>query len=190
MNFPQKIETERLLLEWPQNPTFDLAKDMYAVVEKSRDHLAPFLKWARTMNSAEEEFVYLKNYVEARFIEKTGFCYLIYLKDTHQFIGAIDLVKVDEKKKSTEIGFWLSQNATGQGYMVEAVKALETEAFAQGFNRIVIRNDTRNIKSANVAKNAGYHLDGVMRQDRFDEEEGLFCDTNVFSKLQSEASND
>jgi len=190
MNFPSMIETPRLILQCPQNPTFDLAEDLYAVIEKSRNHLAPFLKWARTMNSAEEGFVYLKNYAEARFIEKTGFCYLIYLKGTHQFIGTIDLINVDEKKKSTEIGFWLSQDATGQGYMLEAVKALETEAFAQGFHRIVIRNDTRNIKSANVAKNAGYHLDGVMRQDIFDKETGLFYDTNVFSKLQSEASDD
>ena len=130
MNFPQKIETERLLLSWPQNPTFDLAKTVYAVVEKSRNHLSQFLKWAETMNSPEQEFVYLKNYAEARFIEE------------------------------------------------------------QGFYRIVIKNDVRNIQSANVAKNAGYHLDGIMRQDRFNEKTGTFRDTNIWSKLKFEEKND
>ena len=88
MNFPKKIETKRLVLEWPENPTFELAKEIYDVVEKSRDHLAQFLPWARTMNSAEEEFIYLKNYAESRFVEGTGFCYLIYKKEY-----PIDLLK-------------------------------------------------------------------------------------------------
>ncbi len=185
MDFPEKIETMRLVLKRPENSTFELAKEMYACVEKSRDHLKRFLPWARTLNSAEKEFLCLKEY-EKRWEEQSGFAYLIYLKETDRFSGVIDLINVDVKNKSAEIGFWLDQDACGKGYMLEAVKALEKEAFRQGFHRIVIRNDPENIKSVNVAKNAGYHLDGVLRQNRFDEETGQFCDSNVWSKLASE----
>ena len=185
MDFPLKIETSRLILEAPENVTFALAEEIYAVVEKSRTHLTPFLPWAKTMLSAEQEFLYLKDYAEKRRIEHTAFVYLIYEKKAHTFLGVIDLMDINLKHKSAEIGFWLGVHATGHGYMLEAVKALEKQAFNQGFNRIVIGNDTQNIKSANVAKNAGYHLDGIMRQDRFDEETG-FRNSNIWSKLKEE----
>ena len=95
-------------------------------------------------------------------------------------------MEVNQKHKSGEIGFWLSKNARGKGYMTEAVKALEAEAFKQGLNRIVIRNDIENLPSVNVAKNAGYHLDGVMRQERFSEAKNRFRDSNIWSKLKSD----
>ena len=122
------------------------------------------------------------------FIQKKqkSFAYLIYSKEEDLFLGVIDLIHVDVKNKSAEIGFWLDKDACGKGYMREAVKALEKEAFAQGFHRIVIGNDPKNIKSINVAKNSGYHLDGVLRQNRFDEETGEFYDSNIFSKLISD----
>ena len=186
MNFPSQIKTERLILEKPENITFQLAEEIYDIVEKSREHLKIFLPWARTMLSAEEEFMYLKNYAETRWFEKTGFCYLVYHRDSQKFLGVIDLIHINEKHKSAEIGFWLGVHATGQGYMLEAVKALEKEAFAQGFHRIVIANDVRNIKSANVAKNAGYHLDGIMRENKFDEETGEFNSLNIWAKLATD----
>ena len=70
--------------------------------------------------------------------------------------------------------------------MTVAVLGLEKEAFLQGFHRIVIGTDVKNLKSASVAKNAGYHLDGVLRNDRFDESKNIFCDSNVWSKLKTE----
>ena len=70
--------------------------------------------------------------------------------------------------------------------MQEAVRCLEKTAFEKGLNRIVIRNDTTNMRSVNVAKNCGYHLDGVLRQDKWNDVTQQFRDTNVFSKLKSD----
>jgi RimJ/RimL family protein N-acetyltransferase len=70
--------------------------------------------------------------------------------------------------------------------MSEALAALEKEVFGQGINRIYIGNDTRNIRSVNVAKRAGYHLDGVLRQNRWDDYSQSFVDSNVWSKLKEE----
>lgn len=185
MDFPFQIKTERLVLERPFPATFELAEELYDVVNQSRAHLAEWLPWAETLNSAEDEFVCLKSY-EQKWNEQTGFAYLIRKKDTGELLGVVDLVHVNQKYMSTEIGYWLKESACGHGYMTEAVLGLEKEAFKQGFHRIVIGNDTENLKSANVAKNAGYHLDGIMRDDRFSTAKNRFRSSNVWSKLASE----
>ena len=186
MEFPSVIKTDRLVLERPQPITFDLAKMLFDVVEKSRDHLKAFLPWVNKTLTPEDEFGYLKDYVDKRWNEQNGFCYFIYTADTHEFLGTIDLLHIEYEHKAAEIGFWLGIHAIGHGYMLEAVKALEKEAFAHDFHRIIIRNDTDNTKSANVAKNAGYHLDGIMRENRIYPDTGRFYSTNVWSKLKGE----
>ena len=186
MEFSERIETERLILERPKPITFELAKEIYRVVDDSRDTLKVWLAWAEKTLSVEDEFIALHDYMDKRWEDKTGFAYLIRLKSTNEFLGMIDFVKVDEVKKVAEIGYWLGTHATGKGYMTEAVCTLETEAFKNGLHRVVIRNEVENIKSANVAKNAGYHLDGVMREDRINLQTGAFSDTNVWSKLATD----
>ncbi|MBP5616025.1 MAG: GNAT family N-acetyltransferase [Alphaproteobacteria bacterium] len=186
MDFAPLIQTPRLVLKRPYPVTFALAEEIYEAVDASREHIAEWLPWASTMNSAEDEFVYLKNYCEKKWDEQTGFAYMIRRLDNDEFLGMIDLVHINHKFFSTEIGYWLKQSACGFGYMTEAVLGLEKEAFRQGFHRIVIGTDVKNLKSASVAKNAGYHLDGVLRNDRFDESKNIFCDSNVWSKLKTE----
>lgn len=186
MNFPNKIDSERIFLERPYPVTLELAKEIYAGVKSCRSYLGEWLPWANATYSLEDEMSYLKDWCEAHWENGEGFAYLIREKETKKFLGIIDLLKVNQKHKSAEIGFWLLKDETGKGYMSEAVKALEKEVFKQGFNRIVIQNDTQNTPSANVAKNAGYHLDGVMRQDRWCEDKNRFRDSNIWSKLKSD----
>ena len=95
MQLPEQIESERIILKHP-------------------------------INSPEDEFtgfiigVYQKNWKEG-----SGVTYLIYQKETNQILGIVDLFQINEKNQSAEIGFWLSDSATGHGYMQEAVQALE-----------------------------------------------------------------
>ena len=147
------------------------------------------MPWVDKTLSAEDEFSnYLASYSLNSWKNKSGFPYLIRLKETKELIGCIDLMAIDEQSKSGEIGYCLFDSAVGFGYMQETVKCLEKTAFEAGLNRIVIKNDTNNTRSVNVAKHCGYHLDGVMRQDKWNDITQKFRDTNVFSKLKSEAN--
>lgn len=187
MDMPEIIETERLLLVKPEQK-FALAQEIFAAVEISRATLRQWLPWVDATLSPDDEYSsYLLNYCAANWQKHSGFPYIIRLKDTNDFIGSVDLMGADDKHHKGEIGYWLCDNAVGHGYMQEAVLALEKTGFAQGLNRIIIKNDTRNLRSVNVAKRCGYHLDGVLRQDRWSEYSKMFVDTNVFSKLKSEA---
>ncbi len=98
----------------------------------------------------------------------------------------IDIVRIEEDAKVGEIGYWMARKMQGKGYMTKAVLLLEQVAFANGFNRLEIRNDPENPNSVNVAKRAGYHLDGILRQDRWNPYYKRFADTNVWSKLKSD----
>lgn len=187
MEMPEKIVTERLILERPYPATFELAEEIFALVEISRQTLRLWLPWVDETNSAEDEFCnYLCSYCVNNWKNKSGFPYIIRLKETNGLIGGIDLMQVNDRTKSGEIGYWLSDSAVGFGYMQEAVHAVENKGFTLGLNRIVIKNDTQNTRSVNVALRCGYHLDGVMRQDRWNHVLQKLVDTNVFSKLKSE----
>ena len=186
MIMPEKIVSERVILQAAKNPTFKLAEEIYAAVDKSRENLKQWLPWAETTLSAEDEFSYLSDLCNKHWQEGTAFAYLIRDRQNSDFLGVIDIISVNEKNKTAEIGYWLSSDAEGKGYMSAALKALEPEMFKAGINRIEIKNDTKNLRSANVPKNAGYHLDGVLRQDRWSENRQCFTDTNIWSKLSSE----
>ena len=148
MQLSEQIETERLILKHPLNPTFELAKELYAVVDSSRKSLEEWLPWPNKTNSPEDEFSgYLMGLYKKNWDEKSGCAYLIYHKETNRFLGVVDLMHISEENKSGEIGYWLGDKATGHGYMQEAVRALEATAFQAGINRIVIRNDTQHRSS-------------------------------------------
>ena len=183
MGLKEKIEGLRIVLKRPY-PTFKLAQQLCAEIKISQDNLRPWLPWANKKYTKEDAFRYLTDWCEKNWNENKGFTYLIYDKESEKILGSIDAMKWDEKNKSCEIGYWLSVNAQGHGYMAEALVALEQECFAAGIHRIVISNDTRNTRSANVAKRAGYHLDGVLRQNRWDDYSQSFVDSNVWAKVR------
>lgn len=187
MNFPEQIVSERIILKRPFPATFVLAESLYTVVDNSRETLREWLPWVDNTHSAENEFTdYLINWCQKHWEDGNGYAYLIHDKQSDQILGAIDIFHVTETDKSGEIGYWLANEAVGKGIMQEAVRALEGTAFQLGLNRITIRNDTQNTKSVRVAQRAGYHLDGILRQDAWDKYHQRFRDTNIWSKLQSE----
>ena len=187
LNMPEKIESERIVLVRPYPATFELAKEIFEKVDLSRKTLRDWLPWVDGTKTPEDEYMgWLVDLCEKHWKEGCGFAYLIRHKKKKAVLGAIDLMRYIEQNKSAEIGYWLSDDAVGHGYVTEAVHALESVGFKKGLNRIVIANDAKNTRSVNVAKRCGYHLDGVMRKEQWSERWKSFRDHNVWSKLKSE----
>ena len=186
MDMPQIIEDEEIILEIPQVATEELAQELLAEVRDSLELLKPWLPWATDEYSMKNEMSFLNEQCIERWNNKSGYAYLIRDKKTHKFCGVIDIIRMNEDAKLGEIGYWLAKSAQGKGYMTKAVLLLEKMAFENGFNRIEIRNEPENVKSVNVPKRAGYRLDGVMRQDRWNPYYQKFADTNIWSKLKSD----
>ena len=186
MKFEEELIGERIFLERPK-ATFEQAKEIFALIDASRAGLSPWLGWCEKTKAPEDTFSdYLKDWCQVNWEREEGFAYLIREKETRAFCGTVDIFNLSKDHKSGEIGYWLGTPYVGKGYMQEAVKLIEAQAFEKGLHRIVIHNDTENVRSVRVAERAGYYLDGVLRQNRWSNYKRSFRDTNVWSKLKDE----
>ena len=187
MSLPTTIESERLSIQALYPPTFQMAIEHYTTIHKSRYMLREWLAWVDRTRSPEIVYKdYLLDHCQKNWKNREGYAYRICRKSDNVIVGAIDFFGIDPKAKSGEIGFWLAEDAVGKGYMSEALATLEATIFNHGYNRIIIKNDTLNERSVHVAQRAGYHLDGVLRQESWDSFHRRLRDTNVFSKLKFE----
>lgn len=186
MKLIQQITSQRLVLNGLTTPSFDLAQAIYAIVDQSRNSLRKWLSWVDGTHRAEDTYNYLVNWCQSGWNNETGFAYLITEQTTAKILGCVDIHPVSWQNRTGEIGYWLADEAVGHGYMQEAVHALENEAFPAGINRLVIKNDTENLRSARVAEHCGYILEGIMRQDIWSEYYQQLRDNNIWSKLKSD----
>ena len=63
-----------------------------------------------------------------------------------------------------EIGYWCRTRFTRNGYVTEALRGITAFAFEHlGAQRVEIRCDALNRRSARVAERAGYSLEGELR---------------------------
>lgn len=66
---------------------------------------------------------------------------------------------------STELGYWATAESRGQGYMLEAARAVVDWGFSQlHLARISWRAVAGNIPSARTARALGFHYEGLMRR--------------------------
>ncbi|MBD5389130.1 GNAT family N-acetyltransferase, partial [bacterium] len=82
-------------------------------------------------------------------------------------------------------GYWLNQLETGREILTDALKALESELFVRGFNRLEIQVEGGSSLSMQVPARAGYHLDGILRDAVY--LYGCPWDLHIYSKLVAES---
>ncbi len=183
MKFKEELTGERIVLK-VNMPRIDLAKVMFETIAANREYLGKWLPWEKATLTVEDSMKYLVD-TEKKIGEGTKVDYGIYLGE--RYIGNIGLFDIDEKKRSGEIGYWMSSEFSGKGYTSEAVRVLESEGFKNlNLNRIQIKCDERNTASAKVAEKCGYVFEGKHREDSISEYFKDFRSTLIFSKLRSE----
>lgn len=181
--FKNELKGERITLK-TTTPLIATAQIIFKTVDENRDYLEKWLPWAIETKQIEDSFKYL---IEKEEKVKKGeqVDYGIYLNQ--EYIGNIGIFDIDEKNKSAEIGYWLSQKYSGKGYTTEAIKLLEKEFFENfDLHRIQIKCDERNIASKRVAEKCNFILEGNLREDTFCPFFKDFRNTLIFSKLITE----
>jgi len=161
---------------------------MFKTIDANREHLRPWLSWEKFTERVEDSSTYLKE-KEIETLAGKKIEYGIYFEDA--YAGNIAVFDINKRYQSAEVGYWLSSEFTGQGYMIEALEVVEKEFFEnRNLNRMQLRCDERNIASRKVAKKCGYTLEGKIREDRYSEYFEDLRNTLVFSKLKSEYSKE
>lgn len=180
--FPDHFETERLLIRALQPNDGRVINE--AILE-SIDNLRPWMPWAQTPQSIAETETYVRESA-LRFRNREDLPLALFRKSDGYYVGGSGMHRIDWDVPRFEIGYWVRTSLQGNGYVTEAVNGITKFAFEQlGAERMEIRCDASNQRSAAVARRAGYTLEARLRREARGPN-GSLHDTLIFALLRDE----
>ena len=185
LDFPDSFETERLIIRAPR---VEDAPEIVEAVSETLPELRPWMPWAKEPVTLDFQTARIRQ-VMAQWITRQELGLHAYLKGTSTLVLSSGLHRIDWQAGKFEIGYWVRTKFMGQGFVTEAVNGITDFAFKQlHANRVEIRCDAENIRSAAVAKRCGFLLEGILRHDSLDPS-GQLRSTMIFSKLSASEFN-
>jgi ribosomal-protein-serine acetyltransferase len=156
------------------------AADLFAALEASRERLAPWLNFPDPLQTVEATRDWLIH-LESRWLLRQALSYAIRHSETHEYLGGVELHTILWDRRFFALGYWLRSGAEGYGYMSEAVRILTDYAFSGlGANKISLRCDARNVRSAAVAERLGFVREAQLRGEAITKD-GLLADELQFA---------
>lgn len=151
------LETDRLHLRAIRVSD---AADMYDYAK--RDEVTKYLLW-----NPHPDVTYTRRYLEylaGRYRLGQFYDWAIVSKSDQRMIGTCGFVRFDCPHNSAEIGYVLSPDYQGQGYMYEAARRVMQFGFSVlGLHRIEARYMVENASSRQVMEKLGMTFEGVKR---------------------------
>ena len=156
------LETDRLILRQFKPEDAESMFNNWA----SDSEVTRFLTWqAHSDVNVTREL--LKDWI-SRYTDLSYYNWIIELKESHEVVGSISAVKVDDKKEAVDMGYCMGKAWWGNGIMPEALKRIIAFFFEEvGDNRIAACHDVNNPKSGRVMDKAGMKPEGVLRAAGF-----------------------
>ncbi|WP_339838372.1 GNAT family N-acetyltransferase [Paenibacillus sp. FSL R7-0272] len=180
LEFPESFDTERLTIRSPQ---WGDGADVNEALRESVEELRPWLPFAENIPTLEESEASVRK-ARLRFLERSDLMLHLRDKATDEFVGSSGLHRMDWNARSFEIGYWVRTSRSGEGLVTEAVRGIEQFAIVHlQANRLEIRCDARNVRSASVAKRLGYTQEGILRRIKRDRTDA-WVDMIIFSKVR------
>ncbi len=156
LNLPDHLETERLLIRAPRPGE---AAVIYAAIIESLDNLRQWMLWAHEEQTLQAVEASSRGAI-AMFQSREFLRFRLFRKRDGQYVGMSEIHSFDWSVPRCEIGYWVRTSMQGQGYITEGVSALTDFALTTlGANRVEIRCNARNRRSAAVAERAGFTLE-------------------------------
>lgn len=155
---------------------------LFAAVDEDRAHLRRWLPWIdKHTNPASSEDTARR--MHARWHSREDLTVGVWERagGGGPLLGGSGLHRCCWDVPSFEIGYWLRRSAEGHGFMTEAVGLLCHLAFnGLDAQRVVIRCDRGNTRSAAVARRLGFFHEATLRNETRDAQ-GQLRDTLLFS---------
>lgn len=165
------LETERCILKAPQPGEGLIYK---AAIEKTFEALQATIAWAQTLPSQEACEVFIEqaasNWEELRCETPGALTVFIWdRKQPERFLGSSGYRNADWSVPTVEIGYWLAQDAMGQGLMTECVHALTSYALEVfEARRVEICCALNNLRSKKLPERLGFTLEAQLKHKLFD----------------------
>ncbi|MGR3764059.1 GNAT family N-acetyltransferase [Rossellomorea sp. NS-SX7] len=181
IDVPSSIETERLLLRMPMPGDGNVINE---AIKASHSDLKPWLGFAQTLPSVEETESNTRE-AHANFIARKALRYLVFCKETNEFIGSTGFHNIDWDVPKFEIGYWIDSRKSGKGYMREAVNRL-TELALTDLNgkRVEIRCESENVRSRMIPEKLGYELEGILKNEDLSVDGKRVTDTCIYGMVR------
>lgn len=183
IDIPSQLETERLLLRAPKKSGD--GSIINEAIKESINELKDWLPFAQTIPSVEDtEVSWREAYIS--FLKRESLRYLIFHKETNDFIGVTSFEGLDWDIPKCHIGYWINTNHSGNGYMLEAVNELTELGLNQlNFKRIEVRCESTNIKSRSIPEKLGFKLEGILENEDLSANGERLTDTCIYAKVQN-----
>lgn len=187
LDIPTRTTTERLDIRAPRPERLEQdAGELHAAIVESIAELQRWMKWATPTPTLKQTGDNLRRAAELWTLRKE-LRLLLFLKGTGTLVGSSGLHDLDWNVPRFEIGYWARTRFAGQGYIVEAVRAIADLTFdTLAARRVEIRTSSGNARSIRVAEQAGFELEAILKNDER-EIDGTLRDTHVYARVQREA---
>ncbi len=137
------------------------AKTIFDSINRSRNHLRPWLPFVDQTRSAKHTRNFIISVLNNKCIKKDK-VFEIYHDD--EFAGLIALKEIDYTNLKVEIGYWLDHLKTGKGIILRSCKKLIDHAFNDlKLNRVSIKIAIGNEKSTAIPIALNFYQEGVER---------------------------
>jgi RimJ/RimL family protein N-acetyltransferase len=175
---PYGIRTKRLLIRCYELADAPALKE---AIDASLDHLRPWMPWAHAEPQSLEEKVALLRGFRGRFDLGDDFVYGVFDPDGPTVLGGTGL-HTRAGEDALEIGYWIRASRIGEGLATELSAALTRVAFEVcGVDRVEIRVDPANERSAAVPRKLGFREEATLRRRLPAGEDGEPRDVIVFT---------
>ena len=140
-------------------PNEEDAEELFSLVEENREYLREWLPWLDDVSSLEDEKTLIR--MEA---QKKGSSKIYLIRISGRIVGVLGLNWVDWDNRSFGLGYWLSEDSTGQGIITKSCSRLIDHCFTNlRLHRSVIEAAVENHSSISVAERLGMRLEGTSR---------------------------
>lgn len=163
----------------------DDAAALFEAVEESREHLRPWMPWVGEHRTIDDSREFITRSA-GEWLLRTTLNMGVWENASGRYLGGTGLHRIHWEIPSFEIGYWLRASAQGHGYITESTRLLTDLAFGRlGANRVEIRCDAENMRSAAVPERLGYVREGRLRHDDRAPDGGL-RDTLIFGMTRDD----
>ena len=152
------ITAPRVILRWISEDDIDSLYEIF-----SNPHVMRY--WSTVPLPNREAAVALQREIADGNENETMFKWGLALRDSNTVIGTTTLFNLNLDNGRAELGYAMSHEHWGKGYMNEALKALVSHAFeAMDLRRLEADVDPRNAASIRVLEKLGFQREGFLRE--------------------------
>ena len=154
------------------------ARTLLAIRAAEQARLAPWIPWGKLIPTLDEQLAQILLWNQ-RFWSGSDLTYALFERD-----GApVGAVGVHDRcgPHARELGYWLTRDGEGRGYMSEAVRAMTRLAFElYGLDRLEVHTDPANSRSRAIPERLGFTHELTLKRRVLDSD-GQLADSVVYT---------